>query len=93
MRTFNDLVRDQIAQIDCSIKDTSADSKSVYVEWWQDGYGKVKLKNTSGSGSTVYRTDTRENGDGAFGTLRWRVCRDVSLSPDNCSTTVVHTTS
>lgn len=41
-------VRDQYASITCSrIADTSCDNHSVYVEWWQDGYRKVRATNSA----------------------------------------------
>jgi len=90
--TWDRYVRDQYARITCSLKDTSCDSHSVYIQWWQDGYGKVRLNNTNGCNWTTFPSDTRYNGDGAFSTLKWRVCRDIQRGRDNCSSTVVHYT-
>jgi hypothetical protein len=90
MSTRDGRVHDQFADIDCNIRDTLADRKSVYVEWWQDGFGKVRLSNNAGSGQTVRRRDSRFNPSGSFEHLYWRVCRDIPLFPDNCSGTVRH---
>lgn len=89
--TSNGLVRDQYARITCSLKDTACDSHSVYVQWWQDGYGKVRLNNTSGCNTTRQLGDSRYSHD-PFIALRWRVCRDVQWGDDNCSSTVSHYT-
>ena len=91
--TYITYVHDDTAQITCDISDTLADGDSVYVEWWQDGFGHVQLKNENGSGTTVHRVDARFNPDGSFETVYWKVCRDISFYPDNCSSTkqwVVH---
>jgi hypothetical protein len=85
--TWGVVIHDDHAQINCSLSDTAADSHSVYVEWWQDGFGHVQLKNSNGSGSTKSVVDARQNGDGSFETLYFKVCRDVQLLPDNCSST------
>lgn len=83
-------VPDQHADIDCNLSDTLGDNHSVYVEWWQDGYAKVRLSNRDGVGHTTHHHDSRYNGDGSFGTLNWRVCRDAQFQGDNCSKTVSH---
>lgn len=85
--TWAVLIHDDHAQINCSLSDTSGDSHSVYVEWWQDGFGHVTLRNSGGSGTTKSVVDARQNGDGSFGDLYFKVCRDVQLEPDNCSST------
>jgi hypothetical protein len=90
--TWDGLVRDQYAKISCSLKDTKCDNNAVYIEWWQDGYRKIRLNNTNGCNKTTYPSDTRYNNDGAFTVLRWRVCRDVPFAFDNCSSTVTHYT-
>ncbi|WP_033289522.1 hypothetical protein [Amycolatopsis jejuensis] len=85
--TWGKLIHDDHAQITCKLSDTKGDSHSVYVEWWQDGYGSVNLYNHNGSGSTKKVSDARVNGDGSFQTLYFRVCRDIQWWPDNCSGT------
>ncbi len=85
--TWKVLIHDDHAQINCSLSDTSGDSHSVYVDWWQDGFGHVHLRNSKGNGSTISVVDARQNGDGSFEDLYFRVCRDVQLEPDNCSST------
>jgi hypothetical protein len=92
MTTWDDAVSDQYASIGCNLTDTACDSHSVYIEWWQDGYAKVRLNNTDGCNTTNSPSDTRYNDDGSFGTVYWRVCRDVQLGRDNCSSTVSHRT-
>jgi hypothetical protein len=53
-------VRDQYASITCSrIADTSCDNHSVYVEWWQDGYRKVRATNSAGCNRTLSGSDRR----------------------------------
>ncbi len=83
--TWGEEIHDDHAQISCDLKDTKGDDKAVYVEWWQDGFGPVLLYNHNGNGSTKHVTDARENYDGSFGTLYFRVCRDVPWWKDNCS--------
>lgn len=93
MKSWAGAIHDQNASISCDISDTKADSHSVYVDWWQDGYAKVRLTNHDGSGHTTHSYDARTNGDGSFETLYWHVCRDVQWGGDNCSSTVSHRTS
>lgn len=90
MQTRSGALHDQIADIDCDVTDTLADNHPVYVAWWQDGFGKVQLWNHAGAGHTVHVHDSRQNGDGSFGTLFWKVCRQVLLGADNCSATISH---
>ncbi|MGH8932707.1 MAG: hypothetical protein ACRDZO_19290 [Egibacteraceae bacterium] len=45
-------------------------------EWKLDGYDPIKLYSEEGSGSSVQRSDTRENHDGSFSEIRRRICRD-----------------
>lgn len=93
MRSWTAEIHDQNADISCDISDTLGDSHSVYVDWWQDGYAKKRLTNHDGAGHTTHSYDSRYNPDGSFGTLYWRVCRDVQLGDDNCSRTISHRTS
>jgi hypothetical protein len=83
----NQYWHNNMAQITCRLSDTVADSRSVYVEWWQDGFGHVRLSNTQGSGTTITVSDTRYNYDGSFGTAYFKVCRKVNYGTDNCSGT------
>lgn len=92
MRSWAAEIHDQNADISCNISDTLGDSHSVYVDWWQDGYAKKRLTNHDGSGHVTQSYDARYNPDGSFGTLYWRVCRDVQFGNDNCSSTVSHRT-
>jgi hypothetical protein len=86
-------VGDQYASITCSgIADTSCDNHSVYVEWWQDGYAKVRATNSAGCNRSLSGSDRRYNPDGTFVTLYWRVCRDIQRGRDNCSPTVTRRT-
>ncbi len=80
-------IHDDTAQIDCQLSDTKADSHSVYVEWWQDGFGHIQLRNSKGAGHTIHVADARTNYDGSFETAYFKVCRDVQFLPDNCSGT------
>jgi hypothetical protein len=88
LQTRATIIHDDTAQIDCQLSDTLADSHSVYVEWWQDGFGHIQLPNTSGSGSTIAVEDARFNGDGSFQTAYFKVCRNIQLGFDNCSSTM-----
>jgi hypothetical protein len=87
LQTWTTYVPNDNAQIDCDLTDTLADHHSVYVEWWQDGFGHIQLRNDSGAGQTVHVSDARYNGDGSFGTAYFKVCRDIQFGPDNCSGT------
>jgi hypothetical protein len=78
---------DNNAEISCSIKDIGNDGDSVYVDWWLDGYGSVRLTNTKGYGTVTNETDSRKVPSDAIGHAYWRVCRNVSFWPDNCSET------
>ncbi|HYP22395.1 MAG TPA: hypothetical protein VEV43_02380 [Actinomycetota bacterium] len=83
-------VHDQYGRVECNLKDTMADGDAVYVEWVQDGYAAISLYNHGGNGTTKFVADTRYNGDGSFGTLKFRVCRDQGFpSSDNCSDWVI----
>ncbi len=79
--------RNSAARINCRLSDTLSDDHSVYVEWWQDGYGHVKMRNSQGSGTTIYTSDTRYSPDGSFVNIYFKVCRDVQVGFDNCSYT------
>jgi hypothetical protein len=91
MRSWDGTIRNKYADISCDISDTAGDSHSVYVEWWQDGFGKVRMNNHDGVGHTTHSYDSRQGSD-SFQTLYWRVCRDVQFGHDNCSSTVSHRT-
>ena len=86
--TWADRIHDDTAELDCQLKDTKADGDSVYVEWWQDGFGHIQHRNSQGNGHTITFRDARRNGDGSFETAYFKVCRDVSFWPDNCSSTM-----
>jgi hypothetical protein len=90
--TWDGTVPNQYASISCSLSDTSCDGHSVYVKWWQDGYGKVRLSNRDGCNHTTSHSDSRYNGDGSFGTLYWQVCVDIQFDGDECSDIVSHRT-
>ncbi len=85
--TYKTVIHDDTAQLTCSLSDTSDDGDEVYVEWWQDGFGHIQLHNYDGAGTTITVQDARFNGDGSFQTIYFKVCRDISLWPDNCSST------
>lgn len=82
-------IHSDTAMIVCSLSDTQADGNSVYVGWKQDSYATVSLYNVNGNGSTISFSDARYNPDGSFGTLQWKVCRDMAFS-DNCSSWVTY---
>lgn len=90
---------DQLARIKCQLSDTLNDDDAVYVEWWQDGFGHIKMWNTADCCTHTVcdpdcsGTNWRYNGGGSFGTLYWKVCRDKGFpASDNCSSTVSHNT-
>jgi hypothetical protein len=83
--TWKGTIHDDHAQINCDLSDTQSDGDWVYVEWWQDGFASVQLRNGNGAGSTKFVSDARVNGDGSFEHLYFRVCRHVAAWPDNCS--------
>jgi len=83
--TFADRIHDDIAEIDCDLTDSLADSHSVYVEWSQDGFDERRLENHDGAGSTLFVSDALQNLDGSFQRIRWHVCTDVQFGGDDCS--------
>ncbi len=87
LQTWATRIHDDTAQIDCDLSDTEKDGHSVYVEWWQDGYGSIQLRNDKGNGNTIHVADARLNYDGSFGTAYFKVCRDIQFGRDNCSDT------
>jgi hypothetical protein len=88
LTTSADRIHDDTAQIECDLKDTKADGDAVYVEWWQDGFEHTQLRNSLGNGHTIYVVDTNINGAGSFETAYFKVCRDISFWPDDCSSTM-----
>lgn len=48
LKTWKAKIHDDHAQITCKLTDTKSDGRSVYVRWWQDGYGYIELANTKG---------------------------------------------
>ncbi len=88
LMTWGTRIHDDHAQITCDLKDTKADGHSVYVEWWQDGFGHVELRNSEGSGHTRHVVDARQNGDGSFEKAYFKVCEDIPHWFDDCSDTL-----
>lgn len=87
LTTWATHIQHDTAQISCQLSDTLGDSHSVYLEWWQDGFGHIRFNNSDGHGKTIPVTDARINYDGSFGTAYFKVCRDIQLGRDNCSVT------
>ena len=81
-------VHDDMAQIDCALTDTKGDSNPVYIDWWQDGYKKIRFENHDGKGHSTTHNDVRYNPDGSFGDVYWKVCVDVRPGQDKCSETI-----
>ena len=78
------------ARITCQLSDTLADSRPVYVEWWQDYFAHRRMHNAQGPGTTVTVYDNRSAG-GAYFIVYFKVCRGVQLGTvgtPNCSATM-----
>lgn len=74
--------------ISCFISDTAQDGASAYVLEKIDGFPDFRSIDVSTSGNTQFWWKTLV-GEGAQ-TIRWRVCRNRSNLPDNCSGWVYH---
>jgi hypothetical protein len=86
-------VHDDLAFISCRLSDTKTDGDAVYVAWQQDGFATISLYNRNGAGTSIDVSDGRQNNDGSFSTLRWKVCRDRQAPlPDSCSGWVTYRT-
>jgi hypothetical protein len=68
----------------CTIYDTKADGKGVYVETQVQAFPSVRRSNWSGGAGTSVTRSYNVATDGSGG-VRFKVCRDVPLLPDNCS--------
>jgi hypothetical protein len=90
MTSGTSISRNDTASISCDLTDTKGDAHPVYVEWWQDGFARKRLPNYDGVNHTSHHDDGKQNLDGGFINLYWRVCRDVQLGPDNCSDPISH---
>ncbi|MEV8094495.1 hypothetical protein [Kitasatospora sp. NPDC085879] len=63
-----------------AVSDTKADSQEVYANYARSGQGSGELRNSSGSGTTVYSgTDT------AHYVTKIQACVAIDFFPDSCT--------
>ncbi|KJY31443.1 MULTISPECIES: hypothetical protein [unclassified Streptomyces] len=63
------------------LQDTKSDGNSVFIEYWINDVKQPRIVNYNGNGS--WRDYVVTVGEG--GALRWKLCVDISFSPDRCS--------
>lgn len=77
-------VSSTLSRIDCTVRDTLVDKRSVFVEWKAMGR-QGQFRNNNGANSE------RTFGEGLYrgidsSTLQWKVCVDIPWNNDRCST-------
>lgn len=70
--------------VTCRLRDTLADSRSVYAVLQTDSWPSARINNTGGSGTTLNFSRTWGS-DVTHPNFHFKVCRNNQWSSDNCS--------